>query len=111
MTEEQKIHIAMINSYRYLVGDVELDDILNSDIPFLAHPPDQDTTTDILEFMIYYFQSHEMFEYCAKLKEFFNENFYEDGSPKSNSCECPLPEIKEYSFKTMCNRCNKKIIR
>lgn len=111
MTEEQKVHIAMMNSYRYLVGEVEIDDILNSDISFFAHIPEQDTTTDVLEFMIYYFQSHEMFEHCAKLKKFFDENFYEDGTPRNNLCDCPLPDVIEYSFKTKCNRCNKRITR
>jgi hypothetical protein len=109
MTEQQRIHIAMLNSYNVVMEKAEVDEILSSGIPMFAHVPNEDVTMEAVEFMIYYFKSHEMFEYCAALKEYINNNFEEDGTPKMNGCECELPEISGYTEKVTCLKCNKRI--
>jgi hypothetical protein len=109
MNEQQRVHIAMLNSYNLVTEKATIEDILDSSIPIFAHIPNDDITIDAIEFMIYYFKSHEMFEYCAKLKEYIQENFNEDGTHKDNSCKCDLPEISDYSERIRCLLCNKII--
>lgn len=101
----------MLNSYNIIVGKATVDEILNSGIPMFAHVPNEDITAEALEFLIHYFESYDMFERCANLKEFYNENFNEDGSPKDVLCNCELPEVDEYIEKVRCYKCNKKLIR
>jgi hypothetical protein len=109
MNEQQRVHIAMLNSYNLVMENATIDDILDSSIPIFAHVPNENITIDAIEFMIYYFKSHEMFEYCAKLKDFIIENFNDDGTLKDNSCKCELPDIDGYNNKIKCIKCNKII--
>lgn len=111
MNEQQKVHLAMLNSYNVIVGDVSIETILNSGIPMFAHVPNDDITPDALEFMIYYFESHDMYEHCAALQGYYNENFNEDGTPKNNLCDCELPIVYEYVEKVRCGKCNKRLTR
>lgn len=111
MTEQQRVHLAMLNSYNVIVGNATIEEVLNSGIPMFAHLPHEDITSEALEFLIHYFESYDMFERCANLKNFYNENFNEDGSPKHILCECELPEVDEYIEKIRCSICNKKLIR
>ena len=110
MNEQQRVHIAMLNSYNLVMEKATMEDILESTIPIFAHIPNEDITIEAVEFMIYYFKSHEMFEYCAKLKDFVADNFNDDGSLKDKSCKCELPDIDGYDGKIKCTKCNKVIV-
>jgi hypothetical protein len=111
MTEEQKIYIAMINSYNVITETYTIEEIIESSVPLFSHIPDQELTIDALNFIIYYFQQEEMYEHCLKLKEFAQKYFNEDGTSKIQVCDCSRPLIKNYSKKMECGRCNKRLIK
>lgn len=109
MTQEQMIHVSMINSFNVITGRNTFDEIINSDVNVFAHPPDEDPSYDLLQFMIEYFSSFDMFEKCAELTEYVVENYNQDGTSKVEMCECILPEIKTYTKKMHCNHCGKRL--
>jgi hypothetical protein len=111
MTEEQKIHVAMMNSYNVITEAYSIDEVLESGIPLFSHIPDQEITMDTLAFIIYYFQEQEMYEHCFELTEFAKKNFNEDGTSKIELCQCPKPLIKNYEKKMQCACCNKRLIK
>ena len=110
MDNHQMIHVGMLNSFNVITGKATFDDVLNAGIGYFAHDPNE-LSPNSLEMMIYYFQEHEMFEYCAELKQIYDENYNPDGTPKEQECECYYPMITEYSRKMRCGDCGKRIIR
>jgi hypothetical protein len=109
MTEHQKVHIAMINSYNVITGKCKWTDVLNSNIPYFAHTLDGSVNLFELNQIIFYFRSLEMFEECAKLQEYLEENFDKEGNKTEEGCACDYPVIKKYSIKTICSSCKKKV--
>ena len=109
MTEEQKIHLAMINSYKILTGSEDANAIASSDIPLFSHNFLNGITIDELRFIIDYFTDIEMFEECAGLQKVMKEMFNDDGSKKGIPCKCPHPTVDKYSLKTKCSTCKKRI--
>jgi hypothetical protein len=110
MNKDQKVHIAMINSFNVITGKASLEDVLDSGITLLAHAPADDLDYRNIELIILYFESVEMFEHCSILKEYLAENYNEDKTIKYNGCECDMPDIQEYTDKVKCSVCNKRII-
>lgn len=109
MTKEQSIHVGMLNSYNLLLGNATLEQILMSGIGVFAHAPDEETAAENIKFIITYFQTFEMFEHCAELKWYLEENYNKDGTPKVTGCECPLPHFTEYSSDMRCSQCKKRL--
>jgi hypothetical protein len=109
MTQEQMIHIGMINSFNVITGRNTIEEIISSDVNLFAHAPDQEPPFELLEMMIEYFSAFEMFEKCIELNLIMNEQFTPDGKPREEVCECTTPEIKEYSRKMYCQTCNKRL--
>lgn len=106
MTEQQKIHIAMMNSYNVLTGRVNIEAIFNSNIPMFSHTIDEEPNLNNLMFIVKYFEQVEMFEECLNLKIYIDGIFDDEGNLKGELCSCPYPNITEYSFKTKCKICN-----
>ena len=106
MNNTQMVHIGMINSYNVLMGKASVEDVVNSGIGMFANSPDEETAMKSIEFMIYYFEKHEMYEKCTELNKYINKTFNKDGSYKENCCECDMPDIQEYSSKIKCSTCN-----
>lgn len=111
MTKEQSIHVGMLNSYNLIMEKATLEQIAACGIAIFAHSPDEDIDIDNLKFIILYFQTLEMFEHCAELKYYMNENFNSDGSLKEDDCECSYPDLREYNQKVKCHKCKKRIRR
>ncbi len=111
MNNTQMVHIGMINSFNVLIDNVLVEDVISSGLGVFAHSPDEDTAMKSIEFMIFYFSEHEMYERCNKLKQYIKENFNEDGSYKEECCECDLPEVEKYSTKVKCSICNLRLKR
>lgn len=109
MTEQQKIHIAMINSYNVLTGRASIDDVLSSNIPMFSHAIDEEPHLENIMFIVRYFEKVEMFEECLILKMYVDETFDEDGNFIEELCVCPYPKIFKYSFKTECEICGEKL--
>lgn len=111
MTQEQIIHIGMINTFNLITERNTFEDIITSDLSFLAHVPDQDTPIKLIQLMIGYFQSCEMFEHCADLVMYLDLNYNEDGTKKQYGCECSQPVISSYSKKMFCEKCKKRLLK
>jgi len=109
MTEQQKIHIAMMNSYNVLTGKCSIEDIFNSDVPMFSHVIDDEPNQDNVLFIIKYFEKIDMFEQCLELKQYITDTFDDEGNITTKICPCPYPEITEYSFNTKCNICKQKL--
>jgi hypothetical protein len=109
MNQQQTIHVAMINSFNVLVGNVTLDDVLDSNLAVFSHYPDDEIELDNIETMILYFQEVEMFEHCSMLLKYIKDNFNNDGSRKELLCECEYPDISEYTRVIKCGRCRRTI--
>lgn len=110
MTRQQIMHIGMINSFNVITGAATIEEVVNSGIGILAHVPD-DEELEHIRLMVYYFQEHEMYEYCGVLKKHIQDNYYEDGTRKELECECEYPKIGEYVRKMKCLECNKSLRR
>ena len=111
MNKEQAIHVGMINSYNIITDKASFEQIASTGLGVFAHQPDEELEYENLKFIILYFQTLEMFEHCAELKWYMNENFNEDGSYKEDDCECSYPDIREYNQKVKCHTCKKRIRR
>lgn len=110
MTRQQTVHIGMINSFNVITGVATIEQVVNSGIGILAHVPDEDELEHI-GLMVYYFQEHEMYEYCAILKKHIKDTYNEDGTRREPSCECEYPTIGEYVRKMKCLECGKSLRR
>lgn len=112
MTQEQMIHVGMINSFNLLTERNTLEEIVKSDVSLFAHVPDQDVPIELINLMIDYFKSFEMFECCAELMEYISLNYNDDGTRiMLDICECPQPMITEYGKNMLCGKCNKRLKR
>ena len=109
MTQEQMIHVGMINSFNLLTERNTFEEIVTSNLSLFAHVPDEDAPLELIQLMLDYFKSYEMFEYCVDLMEYIANNFNDDGTPIFNECECPQPLITEYSTNMFCGYCDKRL--
>lgn len=109
MTQEQLIHIGMVNSFNIITGRNKFEEIIMSDVNILAHSPDEEIDFYSLETMIDYFLALEMFEKCVELTLIMEELFTPDGRPRQERCECSTPEIGAYSRMMFCSACKKRI--
>jgi len=109
MTEQQKIHIAMMNSFNVLTGRVGVEKIFASNVPMFSHSIEDEPNLQNILFIVKYFEQVEMFEECLLLKMFVDETFDEDGNFIAELCECPHPKIINYSIQTKCEICNLKL--
>lgn len=109
MTQEQMIHVGMINSFNLLTERNTLEEIAMSDVSLFSHVPDEEVPIELVHFMIDYFQSCDMFENCVDLMEYIALNYNENGTRIANDCECPQPVIKKYKRKMYCGHCEKRI--
>ena len=111
MTQEQMIHVGMINSFNLITERNTLEEIATSDLSLFAHVPDQEIPLELIQLMMDYFESYEMFEYCVELMQYIGLNFNDDGTRKIQLCECPQPVIKNYSKKMYCGLCNLRLMK
>jgi hypothetical protein len=111
MTQEQIIHIGMLNSFNLITERYTLDEIATSDVSYFAHVPNEDVPIDLIQLMISYFQSYEMYGYCAELMTYIKTNYNEDGTIIKHECDCAQPVITAYSKKMFCDRCKKRLMR
>ena len=109
MTEQQQLHIGMINSYNIILGKCSAFEVMSSGVGFFAHIPDEDPDFDTVNNIIDYFSEIEMFEKCIELVSYMEENFNDDGSERIALCDCKLPEIESYSKRVFCSNCNNRI--
>lgn len=111
MTEEQLIHIGMINSFNILTERNTFDEIVTSEMSYIAHLPQDPVDIELVRMMVDYFESYEMFEHCSELIGYINKNYDSNGKAIKHGCECPQPVITEYSSKMFCGKCNKRLVR
>lgn len=109
MTEQQRVHVAMINSFNVLTKRTTVGRVVYSDIPLIAHDLHLGVDEKALSFMISYFESIEMFEKCEELKKIYQSTFDDEGALIQDLCECEYPDPKKYSKKTKCETCKKPI--
>lgn len=109
MTQEQMIHVGMVNSFNLITERNTLDEIAMSDVSLFAHVPDEEVPIEFVQLMIDYFQAYDMFENCAELMEYIAINYDDNGTRIFNNCECPQPVITEYKIKMYCGYCEKRI--
>lgn len=103
------IHIGMINSFNVITERNTVEEIATSDLSLFAHAPDQEIPLELIQLMMDYFQSFDMFENCIDLMEFIALNFNDDGTRIANDCECPQPSIGKYGKKMHCTICDKRL--
>lgn len=111
MTNEQMIHISMINSYNVITKKATVEEVTNSGIGIFCHSPEEKDGMDSIEFMVKYFKNLEMYEKCAELKEYITNTFNSDGTYKEPLCECSYPEIESYVPIVKCSKCSLNIKR
>ena len=111
MTNEQMIHVSMINSYNLLTGRNKLEEILNSGIGVFCHSPEEKDALNSINFMISYFENLEMYNKCAELKKYIEETFDDNGKYKGEVCECIHPDIETYTPTVKCSLCSMTIRR
>jgi len=109
MTQEQTIHVGVINSFNLITERNSFEEIVESDLSLFAHNPNVDPPIEVINFMIDYFKSYEFFENCAELMQYLGENYDDDGVFIHRECECSLPLITEYSEKMYCGICDKRL--
>jgi len=109
MTQEQMIHVGMINSFNLITERNTLEEIAMSDVSLFAHVPDEEIPLELIQLMMDYFQSYDMFENCVDLMEYIALNYNDDGTRIHNDCECPQPVIEKYKRKMYCGHCEKRI--
>jgi hypothetical protein len=109
MNSNQALHIGMLNSYNMIMDTATIEDIVKSGLSIFAHVPDDEIELEDLELMLEYFETHEMYEYCANIVNYIHNNFNPDGTYIEESCECELPTITSYTKKIKCGECNKRI--
>jgi hypothetical protein len=109
MTQEQTIHVGVINSFNLITERNSFEEIVESDLSLFAHNPNTDPSIDVINFMIDYFKSYEMFENCVELMKYLKENYDDNGDFIFKECECQLPLITEYSEKMYCGECGKRL--
>jgi hypothetical protein len=113
MTDEQYIHIAMLNSFNVVTGKISIEDLLYSGLNMVIHLPSEDIEEEKLLIMIAYFEQEEMYEECIELRKIYDERFSEITIPKpvvKNICDCKKPTIPKYGRSVRCGTCNKQII-
>lgn len=111
MTEQQQLHIGMINSFNIISGKCSAFEVMSSGVGFFAHIPDEDPDYETVNNMLDYFAEIDMFEKCVEIVEYMEANFNEDGTDKVAVCECERPAIESYSKKVFCANCGKRIRR
>ena len=111
MTEQQKIHIAMINSFNVILEKATIDDVLDSNLALFSHEFEEELEYDNLIFILKYFEDIEMFDKCSEFKAFIDRTFDNKGQHREKACSCPYPDIKFYEPKIKCSACNMKIKR
>lgn len=109
MTEQQQVHIGMINSFNIITQRNTIQEIMSSGIGYFAHIPDRDPDFETIEDMILYFSEIEMYEKCIELTLYLDENFNKDRSEKIKRCECDYPDIDNYGYKMRCVKCGNRI--
>lgn len=105
------MHVGMLNSFNVLTGNALIEDVVKSGVGVFAHLPDEEPSLEAIEFMVFYFKEIEMYEKCAKLQKYIEENYNEDGSFKEERCKCEYPEIDAYVPKVKCSICNLRLKR
>jgi hypothetical protein len=112
MTDRQRIHVGMVNSYNILTKKAKVMDIIESSIPIFAHIVDHGVKKYEIDLMISYFESIEEYEKCIELKCISQLLFNDDGSEKDiPSCKCDMPSYGTVYDETMfCSRCNNQIV-
>jgi hypothetical protein len=111
MNQHQAVHIGMINSYNVLINGAKIEHIILSGIGVFAHSEYEEDSKISIEFMIEYFKSLEMYEKCAGLQCYIDENFNDDGTFKNLLCSCEYPDIEKYDPIPKCSLCKLKIKR
>lgn len=104
-------HIGMLNSFNVLTDKAPIDDIVRAGISVFAHEPYKDPSKQAIEFMVFYFKELEMYDKCADLQKYIDNNYNENGDYKEDRCLCEYPDIDEYVPNVKCSVCKKRIKR
>jgi bacterioferritin (cytochrome b1) len=70
---------AYYNSYRLITNKISFEDLLKDDdinerVTFLAHNPNVEITSEIIQEVIDYFAEEEDYEICSELKQVMDRN-------------------------------------
>lgn len=109
MTEQQAVHVGMINSYNVLMGNISVEFLLDINLGVFSHDFSRDPRKETIENIIKYFEECEMFIECFELSGYIRDNFDEKGRYIRRLCECEKPVIKEYSYDTKCDTCKRSL--
>ncbi len=60
MTQEQMIHVGMINSFNVITEKNTFEPIAMSEVSLFAHVPDEEVPLQLIQLMMDYFKSFEM---------------------------------------------------
>lgn len=116
---KQMVHIAMINSYNVITGKSKVMDVSKSNIGFFAHDPIEPIDDEVIDTLIQYFESKEMYENCQALKiikinklsisSAIDEGFKREDFFSGDVCKCDMPDIHSYDKEVKCSTCKKVI--
>jgi hypothetical protein len=109
LSKRQIEFISMMNSYRIITGEKEFGEIVDSNLSFFFHMPDEIPTNNVFDDMIAYFQGKEMYEHCAVLQDMQDKLYDENGTPLYSTCSGDEPDIQEYTIATICETCKKVV--
>lgn len=110
MKRKQDTHIGMVNSFNVLTGRVSVEKIAACGIAVFAHNPNKTIKKENVEFIIYYFKELEMYERCKELTDYIETTYNEDGTFKTDFCDCDQPEV-DYLDNPKCTLCNLEIMK
>lgn len=111
MTERQRVHIGMMNSYNILTGKARVIEVVESAIPIFAHVIDRPIKAADLYLIRLYFEEIEEYEKCIEISCLSQTLFDENGKRKEiQTCKCDMPSIPKYDDIMKCKTCDKHIV-
>ena len=67
--DDEELHWAMYNSYDMIINNVDIRDVMVTDVEYFIHDITDVVTVNVIDTLIVYFEDLEEYEKCAKLME------------------------------------------
>ena len=65
--DEEELHWAMYNSYDMIINNVDIRDMIISDVEYFIHDVTDKVTVNVIDTLIVYFEDIEEYEKCSEL--------------------------------------------
>jgi hypothetical protein len=67
--DDEELHWAMYNSYDMIINNVDIRDVMVTDVEYFIHDITDVVTVNVIDTLIVYFEDLEEYEKCAELME------------------------------------------